>query len=61
MKPAADIFAQRAQEKAASRAADDEALASGAKSREELRKENGSFAFPPGRVMVDFSKAKFKY
>jgi len=61
MKSPVNFFAQRAQEKVASRAADVEALASGAKSREQLREENGSFAFPANRVRIDFSKAKTKY
>lgn len=38
------LFAQRAADKAASRAEDERALASGEKSREELRRENGHFA-----------------
>lgn len=61
MKLNADIFAQRVLEKAASRAADADALASGAKSREQLNEENGSFGFPANRVQIDFSKAKTKY
>lgn len=49
----------RAQEKAASREADARALASGEKSQEDLRVENGAFAFPRDRVVVDFSRRKF--
>jgi hypothetical protein len=41
---------ERAQEKQASRDDDQRALDSGAKSREDLRQENGSFAFPYVRV-----------
>lgn len=61
MAPPVNMFAQRAQQKALSRAADAGAVASGAKSREELAAENGAFAFPAGRVEIDFSKAKKKY
>lgn len=39
----------RADEKQASRDADDAALASGAKNRDELRRENGAFAQLRGR------------
>ncbi len=45
----------RAAEKQASRDADDTALASGAKSRDELRRENGAFAQLLGRP--DFAAA----
>lgn len=62
MKPQVEKFspAQRAHEKAASREADARALASGEKSREQLRAENGAFAFPPDRIRLDFSRAKSK-
>ncbi len=45
----------RAAEKQASREADEAALASGAKSREDLRRENGAFALL--RVRPDFAAA----
>lgn len=51
--------AVRAQEKAASREEDARALASGEKSQEQLRAENGAFAFPRDRIVVDFSRRKF--
>jgi hypothetical protein len=51
---------QRAAEKAASREADARALASGEKTREQLRAENGAFAFPRERVRVDLSRVKIK-
>lgn len=51
---------QRAAEKAASREADARALASGEKTREQLRAENGAFAFPRERVRIDVSRVKFK-
>lgn len=53
-----DTFAQRAREKAASRDADQRALESGEKTREQLRVENGAFAFPRDRVVIDFTRAK---
>ncbi|MCA9675610.1 MAG: hypothetical protein KC464_11285 [Myxococcales bacterium] len=52
--------AERAREKAASRAADALALASGEKSREQLRVENNAFGFPRKRVRIDFSRVKSK-
>lgn len=45
----------RAAEKQASREADEAAIASGAKSREDLRRENGAFALL--RVRPDFAAA----
>lgn len=56
----AEVFdpAERAREKAASRAEDARALASGEKTREQLQAENAAFAFPPERVRIDFSKIK---
>jgi hypothetical protein len=45
----------RAAEKQASRDADEAALASGAKSRDDLRRENGGFALL--RVRPDFAAA----
>jgi hypothetical protein len=51
---------QRASEKALSREADAQALASGAKSPGQLRSENGAFAFPRERVQVDFARVKPK-
>jgi hypothetical protein len=55
MKKAPDILdpAQRASEKARSREDDQRALASGKKSSEQLRVENGAFAFPPSRIRLD--------
>jgi hypothetical protein len=57
MKPGIDSMnvAERAREKAASREADARALASGAKSREQLRAENSAFGFPRERVRIDFA------
>jgi hypothetical protein len=51
---------ERAREKALAREADAQALASGEKTREQLRDENRAFAFPRGRVRVDFSRLKIK-
>ena len=48
----------RAQQKQRSRDADAQALASGEKTREQLRRENGAFAFPRERVTVHFSRAE---
>ncbi len=50
--------AERAREKAASREADERALASGEKTREQLRKENGSFAFPRAIIRFDLLRGK---
>ena len=47
-------------EKQASREADAQALASGEKTQDQLCAENGAFAFPPGRVRLDFSRVKIK-
>jgi hypothetical protein len=44
---------QRAREKQASRERDEADLASGRKTREQLRRENGAFAFL--RVRIDFA------
>jgi hypothetical protein len=52
--------AERAREKSASREADARALASGEKSRGQLRVENSAFGFPRERVRVDFAKVKPK-
>jgi hypothetical protein len=62
MKPRIDNLnvAERAREKAASREADAHALASGKKSREQLRAENSAFGFPRERVRVDFAQVKPK-
>ncbi|MBK8259460.1 MAG: hypothetical protein IPK82_43240 [Polyangiaceae bacterium] len=43
-------FKVRVEEKQAARRRDEEALASGEKSREELRRENGWFVFPDAKV-----------
>ena len=48
--------AERAREKQRSRADDARALASGEKSREELRRENGHFAFRNVRISLRGSK-----
>ena len=48
--------AQRVREKAESRAADVRALESGAKSVEQLRAENGAFAFPRERVRLHIGR-----
>jgi hypothetical protein len=52
--------AEHVRQKAASREADARALASGEKSRQELRAENGTFGFPRDRVRIDFSQVKPK-
>lgn len=49
---------QRALEKAASREADERALKAGEKTREDLRRENSFFSFPPGRIRIDMTKVK---
>jgi len=51
---------QRALEKQLSREADERALASGEKTREQLRDENGAFAFPRERVHLDVPRVKLK-
>lgn len=51
--------AMRAREKAASREADARALESGEKSASDLRRENGAFAFPRDRIVIDYSGRKF--
>jgi hypothetical protein len=51
---------QRALEKQRSREADAQALASGEKTRDQLRDENRAFAFRRDRLRVDFSRVKFK-
>lgn len=51
---------QRALEKQRSREADVQALASGEKTRDQLRDENGAFAFPPERVRLDVPRVKLK-
>ncbi len=43
----------RAREKQRSRDNDDRALATGEKTREQLRRENGYFAFPNVRIHID--------
>jgi hypothetical protein len=45
---------ERAREKQASRDADAYALRSGEKSREQLKHENGAFAFPRERLRISF-------
>jgi hypothetical protein len=51
---------ERGREKAMSRDADAQALASGEKTQAQVRAENGAFAFPRERVHVDFSRVKIK-
>jgi hypothetical protein len=51
---------QRAWEKQQSREADAQALASGEKTRDQLRIENRVFTFPRERLRVDFSRVKIK-
>ncbi len=53
MNPSSCHSEQRAAEKQASRDADVEALASGQKSTEQLRAENGHFAFERVRMRLD--------
>lgn len=50
---------ERAREKARSRAADAAALAEGTKTREELCRENASFAFPRALVRLTYRGRKF--
>ncbi len=47
------IMSERERAKQRSREADDRALASGEKSREQLQTENGSFSLPNARVIFD--------
>jgi hypothetical protein len=47
---------ERAREKQRSREADERSLASGEKSRDELRRENGHFAFRNARVSLRGAK-----
>lgn len=42
--------AQRAEEKQEARDRDEQALASGEKNQEQLRRENGAFTFPHARI-----------
>lgn len=49
----------RAEEKAASRARDAADLASGRKTRADLARENGAFAFPRELVRLTYSGRKF--
>jgi len=48
----------RPAEKLLARHRDEEALARGEKSAEELRRENGHFGFPPDRVVIRYDLAK---
>lgn len=56
MAPSSPDFdpAERAREKQASRDEDARALASGEVSREQLKHENGAFAFPRERLRISF-------
>ena len=47
---------ERAVEKQLSRELDTQALKSGLKTRDELRKENGAFAFPNAKIDFDSCK-----
>ena len=47
---------ERAADKARARAEDLRALASGEKNREQLRHENGCFAFPNARMLLSEAK-----
>ena len=49
---AESLWEQRQREKAASRKRDEEDLALGRKTPEQLALENGAFAFPPGRIRI---------
>jgi hypothetical protein len=49
---------ERAVEKQRARAQDAQDLASGKKTREELRRKNGLFAFPRHRVRINYSSAR---
>lgn len=51
----------RAAEKQASRDADARALASGEKSRAQLKAENGAFAFPRDRIRLERKQYKNTY
>lgn len=50
MEPKLYSPAERAREKAESRAEDERALAAGEKTPEQLHRENASFAFPGARI-----------
>lgn len=52
-----NLFAKRSAEKAKSRRADARALASGKKSREQLRQENGLFSGTKVRLVLEKAKA----
>jgi hypothetical protein len=45
-------FEERQREKQASRDEDERALASGEKTREQLKQENGAFSFPRDRIRI---------
>lgn len=47
---------ERSREKRASRDQDERDLAEGRKTREQLRRENGAFAFPPRMVRIRFGR-----
>jgi hypothetical protein len=57
MSPASDQFEQGAAEKRASRDDDAAALASGLKSPEQLRAENGHFAARRARIRLDLAES----
>ena len=50
MDPTVFNAAERAREKASSRAEDERAMAAGEKSPEQVRRENASFAFASARI-----------
>jgi hypothetical protein len=49
---------ERLAEKAESRRVDDRALAAGAKSVAQLKRDNESFAFPPSKARIDWGSAR---
>lgn len=56
-KPPPSLSQERAQEKRLARERDAQDLASGAKSREQLRQERSAFAFPRMRVRLDLVRS----
>lgn len=54
---ALSLSEERAQQKRISREQDANDLASGAKSREQLRQERSAFAFPRKRIRLDLARS----
>jgi hypothetical protein len=52
---------QRFAEKERSRRSDEEALASGAKTSAQLKRDNEAFAFPAGRARIDWESARSRF